>query len=151
MEPSQSQIEPVRRVDATLRSLGAAGDEWTERAEGEAWFADWAGDLDGIELYIGLMGHGRHPDVIRVLFDDWVFDHVVVEHLEAVVTAVFSGRARLSNARWLFFFHHQVLEIPAGGTSYSAGRAVQDRDRLSRWERNIFADEPRRTKTNEGE
>ncbi|MEU5404147.1 hypothetical protein ABZ348_33235 [Streptomyces sp. NPDC005963] len=140
MDASESDIEPVRRVEAALRSLGATGGDWTRRTEEPSWFVEWVGDLIDVEVYIGLMGHGQRPDMVRVLLDDWVFDHVVVDHLDPFLRAVSSGRARLTDERWLLLFTSQVLEIPVGDRSYFASRAVQHRDSLAEWERNLFVD-----------
>ncbi|WP_274032223.1 hypothetical protein [Streptomyces sp. MMBL 11-1] len=131
---------PVALAEEALTSCGARPAAFEEReVEHGSWFADWDGTLAGSDVYIGLMGGAPKAEAVRILLDDWTFEQVAAGDVGSLLTRVFSGQARLSRQKFLFFSSSHLLEVRVGSSTYSAGRDARPDGELAPWERALTA------------
>ncbi|MFF8960065.1 hypothetical protein [Streptomyces sp. NPDC014894] len=138
--PHVPQIPVVARVEAALAALGADGPPvFDRRPQGErAWFADWAGDVLGSDVYIGLGSWAPDGETVQLLLDDWTLEPVASTDAAALLTAALSGRGRITDRRTLLVLRDQLLEIPVGDSVHSAARPATEYAELSPWERRLY-------------
>ncbi|MET9774635.1 hypothetical protein ABZ023_10245 [Streptomyces sp. NPDC006367] len=121
-------------LEAALRSLGVADPAPCERWDGDAWVADWDGDVRGHDVYVLVMGARNHPGSVRLLLDDLTFEDVRTEHVGELVRKALTGGVRVTRRRVLLS-RQFLLEVRAGSTEYSTSVSGDSVDRLPAWAR----------------
>ncbi|QIJ62399.1 hypothetical protein [Streptomyces sp. JB150] len=119
---------------SALRSLGVADPAPRERWEGDAWVADWDGDVHGHDVYVLVMGAREHPQSVRLMLDEFTFEDVRTEHVGELVRKALTGDARVTRRRALLS-RQLVLEVRTGPVTYSASVSGACADDLSAWAR----------------
>jgi hypothetical protein len=139
-EHVEAASRPLASVDleAALRSLGVADPAPCERWDGDAWVADWGGDVRGHDVYVLVMGARSHPGGVRLMLDEFTFEYVRAEHVGELVRRAFTGDARVTRRRALLS-RRLVLDVRVGPAEYSASVGGDCADTLSTWARPLAA------------